>query len=929
MKTSAKWITVSFVSAIIFLSGCGAGVRNRDLRCEYQTNPLGIDTPRPELFWKTESPDNTRGQRQTAYQVLVASDESLLKPDRADMWDSSKVLSSDSVHIPYAGKPLASDKTYFWKVRYWDQNGKASDWSAPAFWSMGLLDKSDWKAQWIGPVQKEDGSPYPLPIFRHDFAVEKAIKKAIVYITGLGHYELSLNGQKVGDQFLAQPWTKYEKTICYDTYDITDSLHKGQNCFGVMLGKGFYMCSPKTDRRVHCVDIINPLMLRLQASIEYKDDTKKTIVSDTSWKTTNGPITHSAINGGEDYDARKLQAGWNRSGFDDSSWSAVTKADPPTAAIISARNEPIKTFEVFKPVSIDQPETGHFVYNLGQNASAKPQLRIRGKAGQQFRLTPAEQRKGQTDNANNGTGVVNQAGSGKHHWEYTLRGGDEEIWSPQFTYTGFQYIELTGAVPRGFANPDNLPVVEELLSVHTRTAVAQSGQFECSNELFNRTDELIDWAVKSNMSHVLTDCPHREKLGWLEESHLMGPSVAWKYDMSRFFNKITMDIRDSQDTNGRIFTVAPSYFNFTDERFRYSPEWGAAGVLIPWQTWQWYGDKRCLRENYAMMKGYVDYMDNTSKGLIPKSGLGDWYDYEPGKNPGPSRFTPVEATAMVTFYMCTQTVEKTADILGNNTDSQHYVQLAERIKTKYNATWFDGTDTYQNKGSCQTTNGMSLAAGLVDPQYKQAVLNKIVEDIRARGNQQTSGDVGYTYLLTALRQMDRSDVIFDMANRTNIGSYGGILAKGWTSMPEAWDALLTSSMNHFMLGHIQQWFYESLAGIAPDPAQPGFKNIIIRPEVVGNLTWCRGQYESLYGTIRSEWKIQKGYLNLDITIPANSTATVYIPAKAQTDVVEGTLPASNAPGVQFLRMANGKAVFAVESGRYQFRTPRPVGKINN
>jgi alpha-L-rhamnosidase len=919
MKTFMKSLAVSSVFAIVLLCGCGAQIR--DLRCEYLTHPTGIDTPRPELFWKMET-SNARGQRQTAYQVLVASDETLLKSNQADMWDSGKVLSSDSVHIAYAGKPLASDRTYYWKVRCWDKDGKPGSWSESASWSMGLLDESDWKAQWIGPDKKAD-SPYPLPIFRHDFAVQKPVQKATVYISGLGHYDLFLNGQKVGDQFLAQPWTMYEKTVCYDTYDITAQLSKN-NCFGVMLGKGFYSYSKQTDRRVHGVNINRPLKLRLQASIEYKDGTRETVISDTSWKTTDGPITHSAINGGEDFDARKLHANWNKPGFADLSWTPAVATISPAEKIIASPGRPMKMFDVLKSVHIDEPKAGHFVYNFGQNASAIPRICVTGQAGQKIRFTPAEQRKGQTDNANNGTGLVDQAGVGKpNYWEYTLRGGDEEIWSPQFTYSGYQYIELTGGIPHGYPNPDGLPVVRELTSIHVHTDVPQTGQFECSNELFNKTDKLIDWAVRSNMAHVMTDCPHREKLGWLEESYLMGPSLMGKYDMARFFNKIAMDIRNSQDADGCIYTVAPNYPAF-DGGFRYSPEWGAAGILIPWQTYLWYGDKRCLENNYSMMKRYVDYMEATSKDLIAKPGLGDWYDYEVGKEPGPSRFTPLELTGTVIFYMCTQAVSKTADILGNGTDAQHYAQLAQRIKTQYNATYFDGTDTYQNKGSCQTANGMSLTAGLVPPQYQEAVLNKIVQEIRSRGNQQTAGDIGYTYLLTALREMGRSDVIFDMANRTNIGSYGGILAKGWTSMPEAWDARLGSSMNHFMLGHIQQWFYQSLAGIAPDPTDPGFKKIVIKPEVVGDLTWCRGHYESLYGTIQSEWKIKNGFFTLDLIVPANTTATVYIPAQIQTDVFEGKQPATNTAGVRFLRMEKRKAVFAVESGHYHLRTSWPA-----
>lgn len=899
------------------------------LRCEYWENPLGIDIYNPRLSWVIHS--SQRSARQTAYQIMVASDKAVLKKNIGDLWDSGKIPSDRSVQVKYAGSSLSSEQDCFWKVRVWDQDGKASDWSQSAHWSMGLLKPEAWKAKWI---QQQNPAPenadkdvlvksiFPLPIFRKDFYVKPDIKSAKVHTSGLGHYELFLNGSKVGNHFLDPAWSVYEKTVYYNTFDITDTLKDGNNAFGVMLGKGFY--NTKGDRRVHFVDVYRPLKLILQAHIVYQDGSRQTIVSDDSWKYIRGPLTHCAILGGSSYDARRLPDGWCLPEFDDRNWLSAEETSGAGGLLRAFTAPSMQTMQVFRPVSIDEPEPGYFVYDFGQNVSSIPRITLDGKAGQTIRLTPAEQRHGQTGVANNGKGRVNQARVGSpNYWEYTLKGGGPESWSPQFTYSGFQYIEISGAVPAGLPNPDNLPVIKELLSVQVRNASAQAGTFECSKKLFNVTYHLIDWAVQSNMAHVLTDCPQREKLGWLEQSYLMGPAILWNYDIGAFYTKKVRDIRDSQAEDGKIYTVAPNYPVFNDDLYHYSPEWAAAGVFLPWQIYQWYGDQRVLEENYSMMKRYVDYMHSTSEDLIARPGLGDWYDYGHGKSLGPSRFTPKTLTSTATFYGCAAIVSKTATLMGNTEDAEKYVILCRNIKEKFNQEFFDGRGTYQNNGSPQTANAMALVFGLTPSGAEAAVLETIITDLKERHYQQTSGDIGYHYLVEALSDYNRSDVLYDITNRDEVGSYGYIIKQGWTCLPEAWDATLTSSMNHCMLGHIQQWFQQCLAGIQPDPAAPGFKKCIIKPEVVGDITWCRGSHESLYGKIESAWKLENGQFILTVTIPANTTATVYIPAAAPSEVTEGGRRASDSEGVTFDRVEAGKTVFVVQSGRYTFRAPYP------
>ncbi len=904
-----------------------SGLSVHSLRCEYLDNPLGLDTQVPRLSWVIHSGKN--GIRQSAYQILAASCQEKLDRGIGDLWDSGKVLSEQSVHVNYSGNPLRSGQECFWKVRIWDQNGRRSDWSESAYWMTGLLEPDGWKARWIqipSPAEtagsrQQIQALYPLPIFRKTFSVKSDIQKAFVFVCGLGHYELYLNGGKVGDHFLDPPWTVYEKTVYYNTFDITDSLRQGTNALGMMLGKGFY--NTHGDRRVHGVKVYRPLKLILQAHILYKDGSEQIVVSDASWKWTRGPITHCAILGGSSYDARLLPSGWAEPAFDDTQWLPVEETVGPGGLLKGMPAPPMKTFLVFKPRRIDEPEPGYFVYDFGQNASFIPKIVLAGPAGCSVRLTPAEQRRGQTDNANNGKGRVNQAGIGAgNYWEYTLRGEGLETWSPAFTYTGFQYLEVSGAVPEDRPNPQHLPVIKELLAVQVRNAPSAAGTFACSNPLFNEINQLIDWSVQSNMAHVLTDCPHREKLGWLEQSYLMGPSILWNYDAAAFFTKIICDIRDSQDPSGQIFTVAPNYPSF-EGGFRYSPEWGAAGVFLPWLVYQWYGDIRVLEENYDMMKRYVDWMHSTSDDLIAVAGLGDWYDYGHGQSLGPSRFTPKALTAAATFFGCTQVLARTAAHLGKMDEARTYGALCAKIQERFNQEFFDGSAVYQNFGSPQTANAMALVFSLPPPQTRRAVLQAILDDLEKRNWQQTAGDIGFPYLVKALSDFGCSDVLWRITNRTEVGSYGGILKQGWTCLPEAWDATVTSSMNHLMLGHIQQWFQQDLVGIRPHPQAAGFKKILVRPEPAGDLTWCSGSHRSCYGLMEVSWSRKAETFHLEISIPCNTTAEVYLPADSLESVYLNGRKFSNSQYAVFRELKDGRAVFTLLSGHYTFGSRLP------
>ena len=1037
---------------------------------------LAVDAAQPRLGWLIES--DARAQQQSAYRILVASSLERLQRDEGDLWDSGKVVSPEQNQIAYSGKPLAANQECFWKLQVWDKDDKASGWSKPAHWGMGLLQAADWQAKWIrlnppadAPVdgcpwvwfpeenpgenapagkryfrrvvalpvgatarsailiatadnrmtvhvnghkvgeagaweslhrfdvapffqpgdnviaiEAENPVPSPaglvgklvvsldngselsvaidaswkssariddgwdkqgfddsgwaaarelggfgmapwgrpaasqlgLPLFRREFKVEKPLRRAVLHVCGLGHHELFLNGQKVGDHFLDPAWTVFEKSLFYSSHDITSQLQNGSNALGVMLGKGFY--NTEGDRRVHGVDAKRPLKLILQAHLYFKDGTEQVVASDGNWRTIPGPITHSAMLGGEDYDARAMPDGWRMPGFDDAAWQQAMETEGPGGELRAAFSPPVKKHDVFKPIRIDEPEPGIFVYDLGQNSSAIPRINVRGQAGQKIKLSPAEQRHGSSDRRNDGRGLVNPAGVGSpNYWEYTLRGGASERWEPQFNYGGFQYIQVEGAVPTGHANPNNLPVIEELVSVHVRSAAETVGRFESSNPLLNAIDQNIDWAVRSNLSHVLTDCPHREKLGWLEVSYLMGPSIAGRYDLSRLYAKIARDCKESQRPDGMVPTVAPSYPVFTGG-CAYTPEWGAASVIVPWQVHRWYGDTAVLAANFDAMRGYVQYMRDTATDLVPIPGLGDWYDYS-GETRGPSQFTPGELSAMATFYRCTKIVSDTAGLLGKTDEQKQFAELASQIRDAFNAKFFNGKDEYKNSGSPQCANSMPLVLGMVPEGYEQAVLDRIIADIRARKNQQTAGDVGFPYLIEALAKSGRHDVLYDISTRTEMGSYGFIINNGWTAMPEAWDANTGASMNHCMLGHIQQWFLGSLVGIRPEPLAPGFARFTISPEPVGNLKGANGEYLSVRGRIASSWKLDGGQFQLAVTVPPNTIAEVFLPTPKPQNVLESGKPATQAAGVKFLRHENGKSVFEVGSGKYAFAVP--------
>ncbi|MEO5683063.1 MAG: family 78 glycoside hydrolase catalytic domain [Chitinophagaceae bacterium] len=875
---------ICFCLLLFFAGNTNAQKAVTHLRAEYRENPMGVDAAKPRFSWELQSPQ--QNVLQTAWRIVVADDSMLLQKNTGNIWDSKKNMSGASIQVQYNGTALLSAKKYFWKVMVWDNKGNASNWSSIASWQMGLLSAADWKgAEWIAYDQLPDSNkivPFAhgkgkkewgtrkdvLPLIRKSFSIARPLKKATAFISGLGHFEMSINGKKTGDHFLDPGWTQYSKHALYVSFDITSQLQQGNNAIGVMLGNGFYYIPGERYRKLTGAYGYPSMICRVL--LEYTDGSSGDLLSDDSWKTAPSPIIFSSIYAGEDYDAGLEQTDWNMPGFDDSRWKqVVVTGGPPVLDAQTA--EPLKVMEHFAPVKKTLLQPGVWVYDLGQNFSGIPAITVSGRKGDTVKIIPAE--------LINEDGSANQKGSGgPSYYNYILKGNGKESWQPQFTYYGFRYLQVQGGVPGGETNSNQQPVIEKIEGLHIRNAAPAAGNFVSSNKLFNQTYELINWAIKSNTVSVFTDCPHREKLGWLEETQLVGSSVQYNFHIAALNRKVIKDMMNAQTAEGLIPEIAPEYVEFEDP-FRDSPEWGSAAIILPWYNYQWYGDKQTLTEAYEMMHRYIGYLQKKAVNHILSQGLGDWYDIGP-KRPGVSQLTPMGVTGTATYYYDVTIMKQVATLLGKTADAQVYDQLSGAIKKSFNEKFFNDTTKQYATGS-QAANAMALFMGLVDQKNNKAVVGNLVKDIRERNNALTAGDIGYRYVLRTLEEAGRSDVIFDMNSRNDVPGYGYQLAHGATALTESWQAYPSVSNNHFMLGHLMEWFYAGLCGIKQSAGSVGYKEIIIRPQPVGDVTTAKAEYRSPYGYIKTDWKKEGGVFQLRVSIPANTTAAIYLPGSTK------------------------------------------------
>jgi alpha-L-rhamnosidase len=868
------------------------------LRCEYRAEPLGIDTPAPRFSWQVDADPHRRGGKQVAHQILVASSRDLLDAHVGDLWNPGKVCSSQSFNIPYQGRALASAEQAWWKVQIWDETA-ASEWSDPARFTMGLLNPSDWTAKWI-TTDPQNYASKSLPIFRTEFTLEAIPSRALVFVCGLGHFKLRINGQTAGENVLDPGWTNYSKTCLYVSHDVTSLLHPGSNALGMMLGNGMY--NVVGGRYKKFKGSFGPPKLILQMLLNFPDGTRRTIVSDESWKCSPGPINFSCIYGGEDHDARDDPPAWDMPNFAGNGWLQATLTSGPGGTLRSQSAPPLRVIKTFSPARISNPAPDLAIYDLGQNFSGWPRIKTKGQPGSKINLLPGE--------LLDASSRVSQRSCGSPISFSFTSAGKPQSWHPEFSYTGFRYIEARGDVA----------AIEELEGQFVHSSAAGAGSFSCSNPLFNQIHELIRAAIASNMQSVLTDCPHREKLGWLEQSHLMGPAIMFNYDVPLLYAKICSDMREAQQSDGCVPTIAPEYTKFTGQYadFSNSPEWGSAAVINPWLTFQQYGDAQILRDNFEMMRRYVRYLHHRAQDGIIDFGLGDWYDIGPG-DPGYSKLTSKALTGTAFYFLDLRILAKVALLLGDPTEAKLCTQRATGVRRAFQARFFDPRAGHYDRNS-QTANAMALALGLGDPGDAPRILDGLIADIRERENHITAGDIGFRFVLDALSEADRSDVIFDILSRTDSPSYGAQLRAGATSLTEAWDANPTKSQNHLMLGHAEQWFFQSLAGIRLDMSLGGADRLVIRPTIVGDVSRAEAAYESILGPIRCRWERHDRGLDLSVEIPFNSSATIHLPAPHGAKIFESGRPIADISNVKLKKLDREVAIIIVDAGKYSFQS---------
>jgi len=917
--TGLKYLIPALAILLAFPVNAQNPVSVLNLKCDSRINPLGITIENPHLSWEIHAAE--RDTRQKSYHILVADSPVNLQNENGNIWDSKPVKSDQSVHVEYSGTPLSPEKKYYWKVKVISQSGKESPWSEPATWQMGLLSAKDWdNAQWISyenlpePMRvvpgvhgdgKELGSKAVkrsvVPQFRKEFKIEKQIKNATLYISGLGHYEASINGQKIGKSFLAPGWTNYDKVSLYNTYDVTGFLKSGKNAIGVIVGNGFYNINRERYRKL-IIAYGYPKMIG-KLKIDYTDGSSTTVISGTDWKCDLSPILFSSIYGGEDYDARMEQKGWNSPGFNDIKWKSAIVASGPSGELTAETDNPVMVHEIINVKNTEHPAPGKYLYDFGQNCSGIIELKVTGKRGSVIKLTPGELITKEK--------TINQKASGTpYFYTYTLKGEGVETWRPRFSYYGFRYLMVEGAAPTSEKPGKYKPQIIDLQMLHTCNSAVKIGEFSCSNQLFNQIYTLIDWAIRSNIQSVVTDCPHREKLGWLEQTYLMGPSMFYNYNLYLLYRKAIRDMIVSQTADGLVPDIAPEFVPFQGG-FRDSPEWGSAGVILPWMLWQWNGDLSVVREALPMMKKYVAYLGTKADGHILSYGLGDWFDYGP-KSPGEAQLTPKSLTATAIYYYDIVLLGKMMEITDHINDARVLQALAAEVRNAFNTKFFNPKTKVYSTGS-QTAMSLPLCVGLVDEKMKPVVFKNLVESITKSGKNLTAGDIGFHFLVKALEEGGGSQLLFDMNFRNDVPGYGFQLKKGATALTESWPALEEVSNNHLMLGHIMEWFYTGLGGIKQEEGSTGFSKIIIKPEIVGDITWVKSSYQSPYGLIKSEWKKENNILEMNVDIPVNTSSTIYLPTRDKNSVTE------NGKKITMAKTAEGKYCRKVGSGNYIFR----------
>ena len=854
------------------------------LRCEYLVNPLGIDATHPRLSWRLE--DRRNGAVQKGYAVTVGTDSSALA---AGQWTTGRRDAGDQL-VTYDGPALRPFTRYYWRVEVWDKDGQRSV-SPVASFETGMMDMTNWKGAWISDSRDRDlrRAPY----FRKGIALTKKVRTARAYIAAAGLYELYINGHRIGDHRLDPMYTRFDRRNLYVTYDVTADLRSGENVVGLLLGNGWYNHqstavwyfheAPWRSRPSFCLDI----------RVTYEDGSVETISSGKGWKTSLSPIVLNSIYTGEHVDDRLEQAGWNNTGFIDTTWKDVIFRPVPSRLIAAQALHPIRDVEEVHPVSVTHIGDSVWLFNLGRNIAGVSRLRIKGPAGTRIVLKHGERLypNGRLDQSNISVHYRPTDNTDPFGTDiYILSGKGEEEFMPKFNYKGFQYIEIT-------APPDLQLTKENLTAYFMHSDVPPVGAVSSSNPMIDKLWKATNNSYLSNLFGYPTDCPQREKNGWTGDAHIAVETGLYNFDGITVYEKWLADHRDEQQPNGVLPSIIPS--SGWGYEWGNGPDWTSTIALIPWNIYLFYGDKKLLTDCYDNIRRYVDHIYDISPSGLTTWGLGDWIPV--------SKLPPVVFTSSVYFYVDASILARAAALLGKEEDGIKYTALAERIKNAFNDKFLDKTTGIYEQGM-QTELAMPLYWGLVPDDMKSKVAANLAKKVAADGNHLNVGLLGTKALLNALSENGYADVAYRVASTETFPSWGWWIVNGATTLYENWtiDAKSDMSLNHIMFGEIGAWMYKGLAGILPDPSQPGFRHILLRPHFVPGLDHFEASHEGPYGTIRSSWKKEGKVIMYTVTVPPNSTATLELPGQNGATGQAGE-------GMQTIELGAGTYVYRVKA----------------
>ncbi|MFV0541516.1 MAG: family 78 glycoside hydrolase catalytic domain [Aestuariibaculum sp.] len=913
MKKVRLYIILVFISCSVWGQN---SVELGNLQCEMLTNPLGIDVLQPRLSWMING--DVHGIAQTAYRIMVASTLDKLNANQADLWDSGKVNSDTSIHVTYKGNPLGNKDEAFWKVKIWTNKGE-SVWSKTAYWSMGILTYADWKStRWIGYNQLFEGdtvgqfSKLSARYIRKPFTLKKKVKKAKVYIMGMGLYELFINGKKIGDQVLAPIPTDYTKNVKYNVFDVTAQLQQGKNVLGTILGNGRFFAM-RLEYKPYKIKTFGFPKMALQLHIEYEDGTSETIKTDETWKfTPYGAIRSNNEYDGETYDARMEIPNWNKVGFDDSNWLNMMWVQEPGGFPEAQMTPNMKVMDTIIPISIKTAATGSYILDMGQNMAGWLQIKVRGNRGDRVVMKFSESLK------DDGTLYTDNLRDARVTDTYILKGEDEEIWEPSFIYHGFRFVEIFGY--------NYKPNLNDFLGKVVYDNMETTGTFECSNKTMNQIFNNAYWGILDNYKGMPIDCPQRnERQPWLGDRTTGAYGESFLFDNQTLYAKWLDDIKYSQTIDGGIPDVAPAFWRYYGD----GVTWQGAYIKVADMLYNQYGDKESIKKHYPYMKKWMHYMEANYliNDLMTKDKYGDWCvppeSLEIIRSKDPTRLTDGELLSSAFYYHLLQLMEKFASLIkANKADIDHYKTLSGRIKTAFNKKYFNKkSNTYAN--NTVTANVLPLAFNMVPFGFEGKVFKNMVHDIEVNKKGHIStGVVGTQFLMRVLSNNGRADLAFKLASNKTYPSWGYMVENGATTIWELWNGNTANpqmnSQNHVMLlGDLLIWYYEYMAGIKSSTEKVGFKEIIMNPDFNTDLNYVKASYKSVYGLIKSYWSKQKKDLIWNVTVPPNTLAKVYLPTREALKVKINDVPLDQFSEV--FAMEKSKLIVSLPSGDYSIK----------